>query len=124
MADLSDPNQEKITMAILGERLSALTMEVKSYNGRVQVILDKHESRIAELDTVTRISTGRIDSNDNDLSRHERCMSDLNKKIDDEVKTINTEIVSIHSKYNVWSGVNSTLAIIAGAIGSIFGVNK
>lgn len=124
MTDNPDPNNGKITMAILGERLASLACEVRAYNNRVQAILDKHETDISKLYGIAQTSTHRLNSHDGDLNRHNDCINDLEKKVDIEVKDINTGITNIHSKYNLWAGFNSALSITAGIVGSFFNINK
>ena len=102
----TDDNNGRITLALLGQKLDQLIAEQKVYNN-TQVALMKSVSENKQDLAVIKVKTGE---NEKDIAELAQA---TNKAID-----------SLNNKFNIFSGANSFLGLVATALAVIFGVKQ
>lgn len=86
---------------------------IDSTLSKIDNTLGKLAETTNELTSQARLNVHRLDSHDGDLTRQEF-----------EINVIDGKLDSLNQRFTWWSGVNSMLAAAAGAVGTLFGVNK
>ena len=102
----TDDNNGRITLALLGQKLDQLIAEQKVYNN-TQVALMKSVSENKQDLAVIKVRTGENE-----------------KDIAELAKATNTAIDNLNNKFNLFSGANSFLGLVATALAVIFGVKQ
>ena len=102
----ADDNNGRITLALLGQKLDQLIAEQKVYNN-TQVALMKS-----------------VSENKQDLAVINVRMGENEKDIAELAKATNTAIDNLNNKFNLFSGANSFLGLVATALAVIFGVKQ
>ena len=102
----ADDNNGRITLALLGQKLDQLIAEQKVYNN-TQVALMKSVSENKQDLAVIKVRTGENE-----------------KDIAELAKATNTAIDNLNNKFNLFSGANSFLGLVATALAVIFGVKQ
>lgn len=105
----TDASNGRVTLAVIGQRLTVIETTLI----KIDTTLSKVNDCVGGLTTQSQLNKHRLDSHDGDLTRQEF-----------EINAIDGKLDSLNQRFTWWSGVNSMLAAAAGAIGTIFGVNK
>jgi ABC-type transporter Mla subunit MlaD len=96
----------RVTIAVIGSQLSDLIQQ----NGKLIERFDKHLEQASARDKQLAVQAQQITQICTTLKDHGDEIDDLDKRLDD-----------VNTKTNWWSGANTTLSILVGAVAAIFG---
>ena len=98
----TDASNGKVTLAVIGYRLTLIETTLS----KIDTTLEKVNDCVGGLTTQSKL-------NKDGIGRHEKAIEAMDDKLN-----------NLSSRSNWLDGLNTALAIVAGAVGSVFGGNR